>query len=331
MTHTFIFVVLSMVVKTRLQYSRQQREREREREEESTSAATSSSTRGGRRVRITTPSFREASIRTYKEYTPSSVGRKAHKKHADYVFADASSYVEELSHNADYDYDYDHDHDDADADALLSLQDAATASRRNDFVKHACMNPMSSVTKYIYRISVYNIHRSAHMKTAYVLYDPQSLLYYVYTIVSHRTNDEGGDNVPPSSAASSAELPEPMNTLQLKYTTFVSETVVNYVMTLIVPSNHYDYYIQDDIIGIVWNDNTNFENVFDEESSFYDIEGLLYDKTSTLTTNGYKAFMLLPSRQFWYYGYSSSCEETDNQIYTCNTIHSVLVILSQSH
>lgn len=303
-----------MVVKTRSQYSRQQQQRESTR-----SDITSSSTRSGSpRVRITTPSLHEASIRTYKVYAPpSSVAgsRKKHKKHAGAV------------------------------DALLSLQDAvptaaapAPASRRNEYLNHACMNPMNSVTKYIYRIGVYNINRSVHMKTAYVLYDSKSRLYYVYTIVSNRMGG-GGDA---SAEQSAAELPEPMNTLQLKYTTYTSETVLNYVMTLIVPSNNYDYYIQDDIIGIISND----DNVFDEESSFYDIEGLLYDKSSTLTTNGYKTFMLIPSRQFWYYGHfarhaaaaaaaaasaSAAYEVADDHIYTHNTIQSALLILSQSY
>lgn len=296
-----------MVVKTRSQYSRQQQQQQ----ESTRSDITSSSTRsGGPRVRITTPSLHEASIRTYKVYAPPSVAgsRKKHKKHEG-------------------------------AAALLSLQYAvataaapAPASRRNEYLNHACMNPMNSVTKYIYRIGVYNINRSVHMKTAYVLYDSKSRLYYVYTIVSNRMGG-GGDA---SAEQSAAELPEPMNTLQLKYMTYMSETVVNYMMTLIVPSNNYDYYIQDDIIGIVSND----DNVFDEESSFYDIEGLLYDKSSTLTTNGYKTFMLIPSRQFWYYGHfarhaaaagASAYEVADDQIYTYNTIQSALLILAQSY
>ena len=299
-----------MVVKTRSQYSRQQQQQQQR--ESTRSDITSSSTRsGGPRVRITTPSLHEASIRTYKVYTPPSsvVGsRKKHKKHEG-------------------------------ADALLSLQDAvataaapAPASRRNEYLNHACMNPMNSVTKYIYRIGVYNINRSVHMKTAYVLYDSKSRLYYVYTIVSNRMGG-GGDA---SAEQSAAELPEPINTLQLKYMTYMSETVVNYMMTLIVPSNNYDYYIQDDIIGIVSND----DNVFDEESSFYDIEGLLYDKSSALTTNGYKTFMLIPSRQFWYYGHfarhaaaagASAYEVADDHIYTHNTIQSALLILAQSY
>jgi hypothetical protein len=309
-----------MVVKTRSQYSRQQQQEQEQEQQQQESTGSS-----GRRVRITTPSFREASIRTYKEYTPSSSSVNSRKKHKKHAVA-----VKELSHHED-------------VDALLSLQDAVppsspAASRRNEYLNHACMNPMNSVTKYLYRVSVYNINRSVHMKTAYVLYDSKTRLYHVYTIVSNRIGHHDA-----SVEQSTAELPEPMNTLQLKYTTYMSETVVNYVMTLIVPSNHYDYYIQDDIIGIV----SNHENVFDDDTdiSFYDIEGLLYDKSSTLTTNGYKAFMLLPSRQFWYYGNfarpaaaaaaaaaaAEAYEVAGDQIYTYNTIQSALLILGQSH
>ena len=133
-------------------------------------------------------------------------------------------------------------------------------------------------------------------------------------------------------------LPEPMNTLQLKFSTYISETIIHYIMTLIVPSRDYNYYIQDDLIGVVSSNNhgdNDFEKTsFDDESTFYDIEGILYDKSSTLTTNGFKAFMLLPSRQYWY-NYSTTyitntATVIENNHYTPQALDHILLILSQS-
>lgn len=139
-------------------------------------------------------------------------------------------------------------------------------------------------------------------------------------------------------AAAGAMLPEPMNTLQLKFSTYITETIINYIMTLIIPSKDYNYYIQDDLIGVVSSNNhgnNDFEKTsFDDKSSFYDIEGILYDKSSTLTTNGFKAFMLLPSRQFWYNYSTTYITDTatvlENNIYTPHALDAMMLILSQS-
>ena len=180
------------------------------------------------------------------------------------------------------------------------------------------------------------------MKTAYVLYHRKSRMYHVYTIISNLIDGSEHHDTPPPPPSSGADdvmnsgsagfvLPEPQNTVQLKFTAYVSDTIVNYIMTLIIPSNDYDYYIQDDIVGVV---SSNDDDVFGDECSFYDIEGLFYDNSSTLTTNGFNAFMLLPSRQFWYSSYftmhSPSGAMGDNP-YTHNTIDSALLILAQSN
>jgi len=336
-----------MVVKTRSYYYSKEEEQQQEdpqwaRESSSSSSCsadsiniTTSVTGGGRRVRITTPSFREASIRTYKVYTPTikpSFGtnnkeREAAKKAAKAATKAAKAVEAEA------------------IDALLALQEddeleCGSGSSSIGFessVKHTCMNPMNPITTYMYRICVYNLDRTAHLKTAYILYDPKSRLYYVHTIISNQIDHHHPHDVvaedPRVAEERARSLPEPKNTLQMKFTAFVGETISNYVMSLIIPSKEYDYYIQDDIIGLVSSNSDTHATAatFGEDSSFYDIERLLYDQSSTLTTNGFNAFMLLPSRQFWYtsYYYSASGAVSDNR-YTYHTMDSVLLILGQS-
>jgi hypothetical protein len=110
-------------------------------------------------------------------------------------------------------------------------------------------------------------------------------------------------------------------------------------MTMVVPSNEHDYYIQDDILGLAIQQQEFQKNVFGEDSCFYDIEDLMYDNTSNETTTGFKAFMLVPSRNFWYSPagayYNTPADANtlayrDNR-YMSHTLDSVLSILSQSY
>jgi hypothetical protein len=332
-----------MVVKTRSYYSTKKAQ-----ESESIIHITASvgadgnTSRGGRRVRITTPSFREASTRTYKLYAPRHHVKKTTDYEAEAGAAEAAAaeaaaatealvLLQEQESGEEGAYEYD------------DIETGTTTP--SSFVKHTCINPMNPVTRYIYRISVYDIDRTTHLKTAYILYNPKNRVYYVYSIISNQNagydrRESSIDEEPAAAAAAGAEamLPEPMNTLQLKFSTYISETIINYIMTLIIPSKDYNYYIQDDLIGVVSSnnrDNNDFEKTsFDDESSFYDIEGILYDKSSTLTTNGFKAFMLLPSRQYWY-NYSptyikNTATIVENNHYTPDALEHILLILSQS-
>jgi hypothetical protein len=205
-----------------------------------------------------------------------------------------------------------------------------------------CMNPMTPITKYIYRIGVYNITQTVHYKTAYILYDPKSRLFHVHTVISNSLkSDEQEDKDRRAEINESGwySLPLPINTLQTKYATFINETAVNFVNTMIIPSDEHDYYIQDDILGLVISNDEFREKAFSDDSSYYDIEKLVYDETSTETTNGFKAYMLVPSRNFWYSPFGGAYYTTvsfpdtwckDNK-YTSSVIEAVLMILSQSY
>ena len=167
-------------------------------------------------------------------------------------------------------------------------------------------------------------------------------MYYVHSIISNQPPGDDGikrDNMNVSSTEKRIEftLPLPKNTLQLKYRSYMSDIITNYIMTMIIPSLDIDYYIQDDILGLVIQPDEFGKMAFTEESSFYDIENLMYDETSSETTIGFKAFKLAPSRCFWYspespyHTLSDSHIAYHNKLYTHDTVRSSLMILSESY
>jgi hypothetical protein len=290
---------------------------------------------------LSTPSFREASIWKYKIHT----GRR--------------SKTSRNGGGGGVHYHRDHqeeeEHDDMEAleasatEALLDIYESSPSSSsplnppEDDVMSsHACINPLQPITRYMYRISVYNSARTLHYKTAFILYNHKNRLYYVYTIVSNSypsADDDASSASDSSSASSSASasdsgFPQPVNTIHMKYLSYIHDTITNYVTTLIIPHKDYDYFIQDDILGIVQSNDSAFNaSIFGDESSYYDIERLLHDKTSTETTNGFRVFQLIGSRNYWYdpaVPPSVSVSASPWTAYTPETLQSVLQILGQS-
>lgn len=179
---------------------------------------------------------------------------------------------------------------------------------------------MRPITQYMYCINVYNIDRTLHYRSAYITYDKTSRLYHVYSIISNCFPETADDAR--TATATATGYPAPVNTVQMKYTTYVNESVVNYVMTMMVPSNEYDYFIQDDIVGITTSKEEFAQTAFDSESSYYDINHLFHDNTSSDTVNGFKAFNLIPSRNYW-----RDPTSAIGPSYTESVINSALLIL----
>ena len=253
--------------------------------------------RSRRRVKITTPSLREASIRTYKVYTPGTV-TNTRRKTAAAVAAVAAEEDDEVF--------VENENDDMMsyvADAMMELNGAET--RKNTVItKHMCINPMTPITRYAYGVRVYNSAKTLHYRSAYVLYDNTTRLYTVYSIISNVIPGLGshgdGDDCDDDDDTVHI-LPPPVHTIHTKYTTLIGDAVVNYIMTMIVPSGNYDYFIQDDIMGVVASDEELSETAFGPDSSYYDVAQLFQeDHSSRETTNGLKAFHLIPSREFWF-------------------------------
>lgn len=271
-----------------------------------------------------TPSFREASIWNYKIHrgrrSSSSGGHVHYQDQEEHEHHDMMSALEASA-----------------TEALVDISESGSspsppANPEDVMSSHACINPMQPITRYMYRISVYNSERTLHYKTAFILYNHKTRLYYVYTIVSNSypSDDDDASSASASASPSPPEsgFPQPVNTIHMKYISYIGDTIMNYVATLIVPYKNYDYFIQDDILGIVHsNDGAFTASVFGDESSYYDIDRLLHDKTSTETTNGFRVFQLIGSRNYWYDPTAASTSEP----YTPETLQSVLQILGQSN
>ena len=269
-----------------------------------------------------TPSFREASIWSYKIHT----GRRSSSSSGGHV------------HYQDQEEDDIAALEASATEALVDISDSPSPPPNPEDVmsSHACINPMQPITRYMYRISVYNSDRTLHYKTAFILYNHKNRLYYVYTIVSNSYPSDDDDASSASASASASPsppesgFPQPVNTIHMKYLSYIGDTIMNYVATLIVPHKNYDYFIQDDILGIVQSNDSAFTaSVFGDESSYYDIDRLLHDKTSTETTNGFRVFQLIGSRNYWYDPVLPSASDSSVP-YTPETLQSVLQILGQS-
>jgi hypothetical protein len=131
------------------------------------------------RVKFTTPSFREASARSYKVYTPRITAAAA--------AAAAASAERAHTREEPVDDERDHDHDDDSdvsyiAEAMVELQ----GTRKNMVItEHKCLNPMTPITRYAYSIQVYNSEKNVHYRSAYILYDNTTRLYTIYSIISN--------------------------------------------------------------------------------------------------------------------------------------------------
>ena len=271
--------------------------------------ANSGSRRGtgtGRNVKILTPSFREASVRSYKIYNGSNLKSIHSPSHC--LSPSPRRQQEEI-----FEEDV--------AEAAHTLTEMKTMN------KYSCMNPMHPITRYMYRIQVFNSSRTHHYKTAFIGYNNKTRLYYIHAIISNCYPESSDDTASNAHSSTATGLPLPVNTLQTKYSSYMNETIENYIMTMMVPSREYDYYIQDDIIGVVTTESEFCDAIFGEDSSYYDVEGLLHDESSNETINGFKAFSLIPSRNYWF---DPLVTETYSSAYSSYTIHSVLNILSQS-
>lgn len=332
-TSSFVLIV-EMVVKTRSQRNKYY---QAERAAAEGAAAEEEYNASGRKrtVKILTPSFRAANLRTYKVYNGvgagagSGAGSSANLRMV--VPEPEATAADALMALASYDSDC--------SESLLSQQsydgagarDRARDKKNVNTVGHTCINPMHPITRYNYRVEVFNSSRTLHYKTAFILYNSANRLYYVYSIVSncYPDSEEGGNGQGQGQGEEGlgdSMFATPRHTIQMKYTSYIHDDIVNYIMTVIVPSKEYDYFIRDDIIGVVSSNETSFkESVFSEDSSYYDVDSMIYDDSSPHTTDGFNAFQLIPSRNYWYdplVQYSSN--------YTKETVYSILSIVSRS-
>ena len=266
------------------------------------SRSTSKKGHCGGGVKILTPSFRASSIKSYKIYNGGGSGRRL-------KFAANSPRHDELPEE----------------EVIV----AETLMQLKTMNKYSCMNPMHPITRYMYRVQVFNSTRTMHYRTSFVGYNNKSRVYSVHTIISncYPHSDLPDNATDATDATDAAGLPLPVNTLQTKYSSYINESIENFIMNMVIPSREYDYYIQDDMFGVVTTETEFCDAAFGQDSSYYDIERLLHDESSNETINGFKAFSLIPSRSYWF---DPLVVESHASAYSSYTIHSVLNILSQS-
>jgi hypothetical protein len=253
-----------------------------------------------RSPRLSTPSYIEASLRSYKVYTPIR-GRTRHS--------------EEPVFGSEYEA----------AEALVSMGEVGEAVETEmSFQRQSCLNPMNPVTRYIYKLGVYSIDQTTHYNTAYVVYNRDTRTYYVYSVISTTIDSGDAGAVGATAAVAVGSLPEPINPIQTKFTTYVN--ITTYIMNLVIPSKQREYCVLSDFIGVVGSDADFKDRVFSTDSCYYDIDEIWNANDSTETITGHKMFILTPTRV--YYWDAGAGVVPTSSMYTDNDIYAAMEIIS---
>lgn len=255
-----------------------------------------------RSARLSTPSYLESSVRSYKIYTPSYRPVRGYDSDAD---ATAAAETLVSIHNEDC---YD--------DEFVSPIPAS-------FRTGSCINPTSPVTRYIYKLSVYNMAQTAHYNTSYVMYNSDTRMYHIYSSISTMLPGGGGD-ASCVGMEGGASLPEPTNPIQTRYTSYV--TADTYIMNLVIPCAQREYCVLADFIGVIGDDVDFKQCAFNDDSCYYDIDALWNTNDSAETLTGHKMFVLTPTRV--YYWDAGTGAVSPNSMYSNNDIIAAMGIIS---
>ena len=283
-----------------------------------TAVAAPASTSPRRSPRLSTSSYKEASTRSYKIYTPTRRPHRActHESEEDY---EAAETIVSLGYDNDNNNDNDNDNDnDQQYDEQPTLIPIQSIQRRS------CLNPMSPVTRYIYKLGVYSMDQTTHYNTSYVVYNRENRTYHVYSIISMFSCGGGGGADMGDENAVVSSLPEPTNPIQTKYSTYVN--VNTYVMNLVIPSEQREYCVLADFVGVVGSDDDFKRRVFSQDSCYYDIDDLWNTTDSKETITGHKMFILTPTRV--YYWDAGAGVVPTSSMYTVQNINSALDIIA---
>jgi hypothetical protein len=264
-------------------------------------------------VGFSTSSFVESSIRTYKSYRPRRRGVRYNNPDDevdddevddDEVDDDEVDDDEEnmIVNNDECDDDVDHDVDHATneaADALTAL------SVSNIHPRPQCINPVSSITRYAYRLTVTDPSYTNPYITSYILYNNKTACYHVFNLVTIMC--------PVANAGYDQQM-----TLQTKFVSDLTHTIMRYISNLVTCSHslHHQACVSSDFIGLVISDEK-ANQLFHNDTSFYDIDALHSSTSSTETLTGHEMFILAPTKMF------------HNNNYSVTDLNDALVILFQ--
>ena len=182
---------------------------------------------------------------------------------------------------------------------------------------------MRPVTRYIYKLSVYNLSQTSHYTTSYVMYNRDTRTYHVYSVISTTGAGAGGAGAVMAADATES-LPEPTNTIQTRYTTYMSAD--SYIMNVVIPCDQREYCVLSDFIGVIMDDNEFKQRAFGEDSCYYDIDELWNSHESKETLTGHKMFILTPTRV--YYWDAGAGVVPTAAMYTVDNINSALSIIA---
>ena len=278
-----------------------------------------------RSPRLSTPSYIEASLRSYKIYTPVRGPNRRSEEPEPELEPELESEPEFSSVYKEY------TQVEA-AEALIAMgEDCEGEEEEEDcggaaemsFQRQSCINPMNPVTRYIYKLAVYSIDQTTHYNTAYVIYNRETRTYYVYSVISTSLGS-GGEGAGAGEATVVGSLPEPTNTIQTKFATYVN--VTTYIMNLVIPSKQREYCVLSDFIGVVGSDADFKTRAFGTDSCYYDIDELWNTTDSTETITGHKMFILTPTRV--YYWDAGAGVVPTSSMYTENDISAAMEIIS---
>lgn len=272
-----------------------------------------------RAARFATPSYTESSLRSYKIYTPRRRPvRGVVAEESEPEFGSENDAIEAADALASMNYASEASEEEV-YEAYAPIP-AAAAAAAAAFHHRSCLNPMRPVTRYIYKLSVYNLSQTSHYTTSYVMYNRDTRTYHVYSVIS--TTGAGAGAAMAADATES--LPEPTNTIQTRYTTYMSAD--SYIMNVVIPCDQREYCVLSDFVGVIMDDNEFKQRAFDEDSCYYDIDELWNSHESKETLTGHKMFVLTPTRV--YYWDAGAGVVPTAAMYTVNDINSALSIIA---
>jgi len=201
-----------------------------------------------------------------------------------------------------------YDEEDA-ANTLLSLNDSSSSSLSSSSSSYAsqsradnCVNPMTPVVRYAYNFTVSDPSQQQHFVSCYMMYDEKTRHFHLLnkiTLIAHNPTA-------PYEVSSRALL--------TKYTSYSTASVDAYIFNLLATPQH-GFCISAQFIGLILSDDK-LRDLYDANACYYDIDSLIYTKSSTETTTGDEFFTLTPPTIF------------SNDTFTKTHIHCVFDILS---
>ncbi len=276
-----------------------------------------------RAARFATPSYTDASLRSYKIYTPKRRPvRGVVAEESEPELGSENDAVEAAEALASMNY-----ASEASEVYEAPIPAAAAAAAASFHHPRSCLNPMRPVTRYIYKLSVYNLSQTSHYNTSYVMYNRETRTYHVYSVIS--TTGAGGAAAVAALAAATGEssLPEPTNTIQTRYTTYMSAD--SYIMNVVIPCDQREYCVLADFVGVIMDDNEFKQRAFGEDSCYYDIDELWKSHDSKETLTGHKMFVLTPTRVYYWDAGAGSVPTA--AMYTVDNLNSALNIIASVH